>query len=99
MQGHTAHVSQEEAGQMVDTILEWYRGIYEYLLAIPVICGTKSKKEKFAGADDTKTVEARHQATLCGACICACHVLSVCHVPRYSNCSGCHVHEWTQPGM
>jgi prolyl-tRNA synthetase len=54
---------------MVDTILEWYRGIYEYLLAIPVICGTKSKKEKFAGADDTKTVEARHQATLCGACL------------------------------
>lgn len=42
---------------MVAQILEWYRQVYEELLAVPVVPGTKSRKEKFAGADDTSTVE------------------------------------------
>jgi hypothetical protein len=50
---------------MVATILEWYRGIYEELMAVPVICGIKSRKEKFAGADDTWTVEARARLLAC----------------------------------
>jgi len=39
-------------------ILDRYAHIYEQLLAIPVIKGKKTQKEKFAGADFTTTVEA-----------------------------------------
>ena len=38
-------------------ILGWYRCIYEDLMAVPVIPGWKSEKEKFDGADATSTVE------------------------------------------
>ena len=38
--------------------LELYRQIYEDYLAIPVVCGKKTDKEKFAGGDFTTTVEA-----------------------------------------
>lgn len=57
VQGHTAHTNSQEAREMVAAALEWYRAVYEELLAVPVIPGTKSQKEKFAGADDTSTVE------------------------------------------
>lgn len=40
------------------TILELYAQIYEKFLAIPVIRGRKTEKEKFAGGDFTTTVEA-----------------------------------------
>lgn len=59
LQGHTAHATEEEAEKLVLKILEWYRGIYEELLAVPVVPGWKSEKEKFAGADKTATVEVR----------------------------------------
>ena len=39
-------------------ILDLYRQIYEDLLAIPVIRGKKTEKEKFAGGDYTTTTEA-----------------------------------------
>lgn len=39
-------------------ILDRYACIYEHLLAVPVIKGRKTQKEKFAGADFTTTVEA-----------------------------------------
>uniref|UniRef100_H2Z6K0 proline--tRNA ligase n=1 Tax=Ciona savignyi TaxID=51511 RepID=H2Z6K0_CIOSA len=39
-------------------ILELYAQVYEDLLAIPVVCGRKTEKEKFAGGDYTTTVEA-----------------------------------------
>lgn len=39
-------------------ILDKYAYIYEHLLAVPVIKGRKTQKEKFAGADFTTTVEA-----------------------------------------
>jgi prolyl-tRNA synthetase len=44
-------------------ILDWYRGIYEELLAIPVVPGWKSDEEKFAGADRTSTVEVSSMPT------------------------------------
>lgn len=56
-EGHTAHLTQEDASKEVRQILEWYAGVYEELLAIPVIRGLKTEKEKFAGADYTTTVE------------------------------------------
>lgn len=43
--------------QVLD-ILDFYRRIYEELLAIPVIPGRKTEKEKFAGGDYTTTIEA-----------------------------------------
>ena len=40
------------------TILDLYRRVYEEILAIPVVPGRKTEKEKFAGGDFTTTVEA-----------------------------------------
>ncbi len=44
-------------------IIDLYEEIYETLLAIPVIKGRKTQKEKFAGGDFTTTVEAYISAT------------------------------------
>jgi len=57
-EGHTAFATQQEAEEEVLTILDLYRRVYEDLLAVPVIKGRKSEKEKFAGAFFTTTVEA-----------------------------------------
>eukprot|EP00887_Chlorella_sp_A99_P003715 scaffold7.g3715.t1 len=57
-EGHTVFATKEEADAEVYTILDLYRRIYEDLLAVPVIKGVKSEKEKFAGALYTTTVEA-----------------------------------------
>lgn len=52
-----SHPLQEEADEEVLAILDLYRGVYEDLLAVPVTKGRKSKKEQFAGALYTTTVE------------------------------------------
>ena len=57
-EGHTAFASEEEALEEVYTILDLYAKIYEELLAIPVVKGRKTEKEKFAGGNFTTTVEA-----------------------------------------
>jgi len=57
-EGHTAFATAKEADEEVLQILDLYAKVYEELLAIPVIKGRKSDKEKFAGADYTTTVEA-----------------------------------------
>ncbi|KAJ3877471.1 hypothetical protein F5051DRAFT_408391 [Lentinula edodes] len=56
-EGHTAHLTSNEADIEVRQILDLYRRIYEELLAVPVIPGIKSEKEKFAGGLYTTTVE------------------------------------------
>ncbi len=56
-EGHTAHETQEEAEKEVRSILEMYRQLIEEELAIPVITGFKSDKEKFVGAVYTTTLE------------------------------------------
>lgn len=56
-EGHTAHLTFESANQEVLQILDWYADIYEQLLAVPVIKGRKTEKEKFAGALFTTTCE------------------------------------------
>ena len=48
-EGHTAYLKQEDADKEVLQILELYAGIFEDLLAVPVIRGRKTDKEKFAG--------------------------------------------------
>ncbi|XP_050551478.1 bifunctional glutamate/proline--tRNA ligase isoform X1 [Spodoptera frugiperda] len=57
-EGHTAFRLQEEAAEEVLQILDLYARVYEELMAIPVIKGRKTEKEKFAGGDYTTTVEA-----------------------------------------
>lgn len=56
-EGHTAFATKEESDEEVLTILDLYRSVYEDLLAVPVIKGTKSAKERFAGGLYTTTVE------------------------------------------
>lgn len=57
-EGHTVFTTLEEASEEVMTILDLYRQVYEDLLAVPVIKGRKSEKEKFPGGLYTTTVEA-----------------------------------------
>jgi len=57
-EGHTAHATKAEADAEVLLALEIYANVYENLLAIPVVRGTKTKAETFPGADYTTTVEA-----------------------------------------
>jgi len=57
-EGHTAHASFEDAEATVRQALELYRRVYEELLAVPVVPGYKTEKEKFAGGHSTTTVEA-----------------------------------------
>ena len=57
-EGHTVHSTKEEAEVEVREMLEIYKNFFEEYLAIPVVTGRKTDKEKFAGADYTLTVEA-----------------------------------------
>lgn len=56
-EGHTVHATQEDAEKEVLKILEIYKLIIEEELAIPVVSGKKSEKEKFVGAVYTTTIE------------------------------------------
>lgn len=56
-EGHTAHATKDGAMDLVLNVLDAYARCYEDLLAIPVIKGRKSAEERFAGADETTTVE------------------------------------------
>ncbi|MCM1287905.1 MAG: proline--tRNA ligase [Clostridium sp.] len=57
-EGHTAHATAEEAEERTIQMLNVYADFCEQVLAIPVIKGRKTDKEKFAGAEATYTIEA-----------------------------------------
>ena len=57
-EGHTAHATAEEAEERTIQMLNEYADFAEQVLAIPVIKGRKTEKEKFAGAEATYTIEA-----------------------------------------
>lgn len=57
-EGHTAHATEEEAEERTEQMLHVYERFCEDVLAIPMICGQKTEKEKFAGAKATYTIEA-----------------------------------------
>lgn len=57
-EGHTAHATEEEAQERTEQMLHVYERFCEDVLAIPMICGQKTEKEKFAGAKATYTIEA-----------------------------------------
>ncbi|NLB78856.1 MAG: proline--tRNA ligase, partial [Clostridiaceae bacterium] len=56
-EGHTAHATHEEAQEETIRMLNVYASFCEEILAIPVVKGQKTEKEKFAGAKATFTIE------------------------------------------
>ncbi|WP_291121922.1 proline--tRNA ligase [Empedobacter sp. UBA7620] len=60
-EGHTAHETKEEAIAEAQQMQEVYADVVENFMAIPVVKGRKSDSERFAGADDTYTIEALMQ--------------------------------------
>lgn len=57
-EGHTAHATKEEAVEETQRMLNIYADFCRETLAIPVVKGQKTDKEKFAGAEETYTIEA-----------------------------------------
>ncbi len=62
-EGHTAHATRHEAVAEAEQMLEVYRSFAEDMLALPMITGVKSENERFAGAEETYTIEAMMQNT------------------------------------
>lgn len=56
-EGHTCHATDEEAHEETVRMLDVYADVCENVLAIPVVKGQKTDKEKFAGAKYTYTIE------------------------------------------
>ncbi|MDR2590064.1 MAG: proline--tRNA ligase [Oscillospiraceae bacterium] len=56
-EGHTLHTTAEEALEETEQMLEVYAELYEDYLAMPVVKGRKTEREKFAGAERTYSVE------------------------------------------
>lgn len=68
-EGHTAHATKEEAVEETLKMLDVYATFAEEFMALPVIKGVKSESERFAGAEDTYTIEGLMQdgkALQCG---------------------------------
>ena len=60
-EGHTAHATKEEALEETTKIINLYAGFVEQSMALPVIKGSKTENERFAGAIDTFAIEALMQ--------------------------------------
>ncbi len=60
-EGHTAHATREEAVAEAEKMINVYRDFAENWMSLPVIVGHKSPNERFAGAEDTLTIEALMQ--------------------------------------
>ncbi len=60
-EGHTAHATRDEAVAEAERMLDVYADFARETLAIPVVKGVKSAAERFAGADETYTIEAMMQ--------------------------------------
>lgn len=60
-EGHTAHATREEAMEEANRMVRVYAEFAQKWMAVPVIMGSKSESERFAGALDTFTIEALMQ--------------------------------------
>lgn len=60
-EGHTAHATKEEAIQEAEQMMHVYADFAQRFMAVPVIKGTKSEAERFAGAEETYCIEALMQ--------------------------------------
>ena len=56
-EGHTMHETEQEAREETLRMLQVYTDFYKETLAIPAVTGRKTEKEKFAGAEETYTIE------------------------------------------
>lgn len=64
-EGHTVHATSIEAEEETKRMLNIYKTFFEEYLAVPVISGRKTEKEKFAGAEYTLTIEALMYNGIC----------------------------------
>jgi len=60
-EGHTAHATRKEAISETEQMINIYAQFSEKFMAMPVVVGTKSQNERFAGAEETYTIEALMQ--------------------------------------
>lgn len=60
-EGHTAHATRPEAVEEAELMLDVYADFVERFMAIPVVKGTKTASERFAGAEETYCIEALMQ--------------------------------------
>jgi len=60
-EGHTAHATRQEAIDEAEKMIGVYRDFAENYMAMPVLVGKKTENERFAGAEDTYTIEAMMQ--------------------------------------
>ncbi len=60
-EGHTAHETRQEALEETARMIGVYRDFAEQFMGVPVIVGRKTANERFAGAEDTMTIEALMQ--------------------------------------
>ena len=60
-EGHTAHATSEEAVEEAERMIDVYATFAEEFMALPVIRGVKTPGERFAGAEETYTIEALMQ--------------------------------------
>ncbi len=60
-EGHTAHATKQEAMEEAEKMIGVYRDFARDYMALPVVVGRKSDSERFAGADETFTIEALMQ--------------------------------------
>lgn len=96
-EGHTAHASRQEAWEETLRMLEVYREVIEDVCAIPVYRGRKSPSERFAGADETTTLEGMMRDTKALQC-CTSHFLgqnfSKAYNVQYLNPEGEQEYAW-----
>lgn len=64
-EGHTVHATSEEAEKETRDMLNIYKKFFTEYLAVPVVSGKKTEKEKFAGAEYTLTIEALMHNGVC----------------------------------
>ena len=60
-EGHTAHATREEAIVETEQMINIYAEFAQHFMAMPVVIGLKSEKERFAGAEETYCIEALMQ--------------------------------------
>lgn len=60
-EGHTAHATKQEALEEADRMIHVYSDFAQNYMAVPVVIGRKSDSERFAGAEETFTIEAMMQ--------------------------------------
>lgn len=97
-EGHTVHATREEALEETHRMLEVYRTFAEEWMAMPVICGEKTRAERFPGAETTLSIEAMMQdgkALQAGTSHFLGQNFARAQEIRYLSTEGQHEYAWT----